>query len=61
MRPEVLAYVEYSLKSCVGNDALLRVEARSIKVIGEERVLFDRRQRMRSLGMAWETRSQRRR
>lgn len=61
MRPGVLAYVEYSLKSCVGDDALLRVEARSIEVIGEERALLDRRQRMRSLGMEWALPAQRRR
>lgn len=53
MRPEVLAYVEYTLKSCDRADALRWVEARSIELIGEERSLLDRRQRMRSLGMTW--------
>jgi hypothetical protein len=61
MRSEVLAYVEYSLKSCDGDDVLRWIEVRSIEVIGEERTLLDRRQRMQSLGMAWAPPPQRRR
>jgi hypothetical protein len=52
-RPEVLSYVEYSLKSCVGNDVPRDVEARSSKLVVEERALLDRREKMRLLGMVW--------
>jgi hypothetical protein len=48
--PDVVAYVEYSLKSCVGDDQTL---ARSAKLMTEEQSLVDRRERMRSLGMPW--------
>jgi len=46
-RPEVLAYVEYSLMSCVGNDVLRNVEARSAQLVGEELSSHDHQ--MRSL------------
>ena len=52
-RPEVLSYVEYSLKSCVNNDVLREAEARSSKLVVEERALLDRREKMRLLGMVW--------
>jgi hypothetical protein len=52
-RPEVLSYVEYSLKSCVHSDVLRDIEARSSKLVVEERALLDRREKMRLLGMPW--------
>jgi len=52
-RPEVSSYVEYSLKSSVGNDVLRGLEARSSKLVVEERALLDRREKMRLLGMVW--------
>jgi hypothetical protein len=52
-RPEVLSYVEYSLRSCVNNDVLRDVEARSSKLVVEERACLDRREKMRLLGMPW--------
>jgi hypothetical protein len=59
-RPEVLAYVEYSLKSCTADDVLQKAEARSAKLVGEEQSMLDRRERMRLLGMAWSPHQQRR-
>jgi hypothetical protein len=55
--PDVVAHVEYSLKSCVGDDQTL---ARSPKLISEEQILVDRRERMRLLGMTWSPHSRRR-
>jgi len=52
-RPEVSSYVEYSLKSSVGSDVLRDLEARSSKLVVEERALLDRREKMRLLGMVW--------
>lgn len=52
-RPEVLSYVEYSLKSCVGDDVLSDLEARSSKYFVEERALLNRREKMKLLGMVW--------
>ena len=39
-RPEVLAYVEYSLKSCVSEHVLCNAEARSARLVREERSLL---------------------
>jgi len=55
--PDVVAHVEYSLKSCVADDQIL---ARSPKLISEEQTLVDRRERMRLLGMTWSPHSRRR-
>jgi len=52
-RPEVSSYVEYSLKSSVGNDVLRDLEARKSKLVVEERALLDRREKMKLLGMVW--------
>jgi hypothetical protein len=51
--PDVLSYVEFSLKSCASNDVLRYVDSRSAKLVIEEQALLDRRERMRLLGMAW--------
>jgi len=48
-RPEVLAYVEYGLKSCVGDEVLPDAEARSGELVGEELALLDCRKKMRLL------------
>ena len=48
-RPEVLAYVEYGLKSCVGDEVLRDPEARSAELVGEELAILDCRKRMRLL------------
>jgi hypothetical protein len=58
-RSEVLEYVEYSLKSCFGDDVLRVAEARSERFLGEERSLLDRRERMKLLGMPWSPHAQR--
>jgi hypothetical protein len=54
--PDVLSYVEFSLRSCVGvGDNVLRdaAEARHARLVNDEQALLDRRERMRLLGMAW--------
>jgi hypothetical protein len=52
-QPDVLAYVEYSLKSNSGDDAVRAAEERSANLVVEERKLFERREKMRILGLAW--------
>ena len=54
--PDVVAHVEYSLKSCVSDDQTL---ARSHRLTSEEQTLVDRRERMRLLGMTWSPHSRR--
>jgi hypothetical protein len=51
--PNVLSYVEFSLKSCASDDALRIVEARSARLVKEEQALLDRRGRAWLLGMPW--------
>jgi hypothetical protein len=46
-RPEVLAYVEYSLESSAGDDIQRDTEARSAELAIEERSLLEHRARMR--------------
>jgi RasGEF domain len=52
--PDVLSYVEFSLMSCVGDDVLRHVEARSTKLVHEEQFLLYRRERMRFLKISFE-------
>ena len=58
-RPEVLAYVEYSLKSRLGDDTLRYAEERSARLAGEERQFGVRLRRMRTLGFPWSPPSRR--
>jgi len=51
--PDVLSYVEVSLKSCAGDNVLRDTEVRHAQLVKEEQALLDRRERMRLLGMAW--------
>jgi hypothetical protein len=51
VRPDVVARVEYCLKSCDGDNALGDAKARSIKFASEERAASEHRTRMQSLGM----------
>jgi hypothetical protein len=48
-RPDLLAYVEYSLKSCRSDDVLRNAEKRSARLANQEQV-FDTK---RKLGLAW--------
>jgi hypothetical protein len=53
-RQDVLAFVEYSLKSSTSNDVLrAKSEARSAELAGEEQSMLEHRARMRSLGIPW--------
>jgi hypothetical protein len=52
-RPDVLAYVESSLKSRSGDDTVRAVEKRSANLAGEEQSLLEHRKKMKSLGFAW--------
>ena len=51
--PDLLAYVEYSLKSSRGDDVLRNAEERSARLVDVERVLSVQRKRMMSLGFPW--------
>jgi hypothetical protein len=53
-RQDVLAYIEYCLKSSAGGDASqASTEVRSAKLALEERKMLETRARMRSLGLPW--------
>jgi hypothetical protein len=52
-RPDLLAYVEYSLKSRRSDDVLRNAEKRSARLVDEERRLDAWRNKLRSLGLAW--------
>ncbi|KAI0255388.1 ras guanine nucleotide exchange factor domain-containing protein [Lactifluus subvellereus] len=53
-RQDVLAFVEYSLKSITSDSASrAAADARSAKLAGEERLMLEHRARMRSLGIPW--------
>jgi hypothetical protein len=51
-RPDLLAYVEYSLKSSRSDD-LRNVEERSARLADEERVFDAQRKKMMGLGFPW--------
>jgi len=51
-RPDVLAYVEYSLKFGTSDECMRAAEARSLKLASEERSRDDHQRRMRALGIA---------
>ena len=51
-RPDVLAYVEYSLKTSRSDD-LRNVEERSARLADEERVFDAQRKKMMGLGFPW--------
>jgi hypothetical protein len=51
-RPDVLAYVEYSLKSCNGDDVVRTLEERSASLAAAERSLLEHRKKIQGLGMA---------
>jgi hypothetical protein len=52
-RPDLLAYVEYSLKSSQSDDVLRDAEKRSARLADEERAFDTKRTRMMALGFAW--------
>jgi hypothetical protein len=52
-RPDLLAYVEYSLKSSCGGDVLRSVEERSARLADEERAFDVQRKKMISLLFPW--------
>ena len=52
-RPDLLAYVEYSLKSSRGAHVLPNAEERSALLAAEEQVFFTQRKKMKSLGFPW--------
>jgi hypothetical protein len=52
-RPDVLAYVEYSLKSRIGDDVVRAAEERSFNLAVAERSLLEQRDKMRKFGFAW--------
>jgi hypothetical protein len=51
--PDLLAYVEYSLKSSRSDDVLRVAEERSARLADEERVFHAQRKKMLELGFAW--------
>lgn len=53
MRPDVLPYVEYSLKSSRGSDVLRDAEERGARLADEERVFHAQRRKMIGLGFRW--------
>jgi hypothetical protein len=52
-RPDLLAYVEYSLKTCRGDNVLPGAEERSARLASEERVFYAERKKMMELGFPW--------
>lgn len=52
-RQNVLAYVEYNLKSRYGDDVLRFAKERSAKLAVEEKSLLEDRKKMQSLGFPW--------
>ena len=52
-RPDLLTYVEYSLKSCRSEDALRHAEERSARLAEEERLFESWRKKMIALGFPW--------
>jgi len=52
-RPDLLAYVEYSLKSRRGDDVLRNAEERSARLAEEERVFDAQKKKMIGLGFPW--------
>jgi hypothetical protein len=52
-RPDVLEYVENSLESSNGDEAMRAAKERSAKLAGEERSLFEDRKKNKLLGYSW--------
>jgi len=52
LRPDVLAYVEYGLKSSRDENVLPNAEERSVRLAREEKEISSRRENMRGLGFA---------
>ena len=52
-RPDLLAYVEYSLRSRCGDDVLRSAEERSARLADEERAFDVQRKKMISLLFPW--------
>ena len=53
-RPDLLAYVEYSLKSSLSDDVLRNAEERSaFRLADEERAFEGQRKKMIGLGFSW--------
>ena len=50
MQPDVLAYVEYSLKSRNGDDVLRVAQERSSNLAGREQFLPEHQKRVQALG-----------
>jgi hypothetical protein len=52
-RPDLLAHVEYSLRSSRGDNVLPNAEERSARLADEERVFHAQRKKMIGLGFPW--------
>ena len=52
-RPDVLEYVEYSLKSSNGDGVMRAINERSAKLAAEERSFLEQRKKMQALGFPW--------
>ena len=52
-QPDLLAYVEYSLKSRRGDDVLRDAEERSARLAEEERAFDAQKKKMIGLGFPW--------
>ena len=52
-RPDLLAYVEYGLKCCRGDDVMRDAEERSARLASEERKFYAQRKKMMGLGFPW--------
>ena len=52
-RPDLLAYVEYSLKTCLGDDVMRDAKERSARLASEERKFYAQRKKMMGLGFPW--------
>ena len=55
-RPDVLAYVEYSLKSRSRDDTLRMAQERSSNLAGREQSLLEQQKKMQALGFPWSSR-----
>lgn len=52
-RPDVLAYVEYSLKSSNGGEVMRAAKERSAKLAREEQFILEQRKKVQALGSRW--------
>lgn len=52
-RPDVLAYVEYSLKSSNGGEVVRAAKERSAELAREEQFILEQRKKVQALGSRW--------